>query len=377
IYQNLKSASDKSTQVYIPDLPCNILCDIEENIIEDRKPKLPEKILLDTIASKLYPDASFIDDYSSFSTEIIEMTHKKFDGTEVKYGKTVYTDKNIVTNSLIMLNRFGQKISDDLPKAFKLRLHDFFTQIDMSIVLNTGKEGDLNMKETEENFAFMKDNLELGDIFKKDNWEFILARDIPVNIEELSKNIKSDKPSWYDFSIKLHHSHVNTKQKSESQGMPYGLKTIDKEKNLIIYCCDKEPVTNSKGEQSYIVRYQPNVIWVLTVTFDPDTMRKNIENSLRLPDIEYNNDIIFFRKEPSFPTHPRPFLLVNKIIPIMAYETNMDSTANLKQASRTALQQLVEAVKEAMKNPDVGSSNDSKNLFSISFDPSQQASPAT
>ncbi|CAG8501707.1 2590_t:CDS:2, partial [Scutellospora calospora] len=209
IYQNLKNASNRSTQVYIPDLLYNILYNIEENITKDGKPKSSKKILLDTIASKLYSDASFKNDYSSFSTEVIEMSLKKFNGTKVKFGKTVYTDENIVTNSLIALNRFGQKISDNLSKAFKLRLHGFFTQIDMSIILNAGKEGvmidpdndrniyeppkDPNMKETEDNFAFMRDNLELSDIFKKgttrfnntddnmrsqinqDNWKFMLA----------------------------------------------------------------------------------------------------------------------------------------------------------------------------------------------------------
>ncbi|CAG8517694.1 2426_t:CDS:1, partial [Scutellospora calospora] len=257
----------------------------------------------------LYSDTSFIDDYGSFSTEVIEMSHKKFNDTKVKFNKTFYTDENIITNSLIAFNKFGKKISDDLPKAFKLRLYGFFTQIDMIIILNASKEGitidsdndrniyelpsnfivtlcflnekkrgDPNMKETEDNFAFMRNNLELGDIFKKgttrfdntndnirsrinqDNWEFMLAQDIPVNVEELSKNIKPDKLLWYNFSIKLYHSHVNTKQKSESQRMLYGLKTVDKEKNLIIYCYNKELVTSSKGEQSYIVGYQPNVI---------------------------------------------------------------------------------------------------------------------
>ncbi|CAG8517714.1 2427_t:CDS:1 [Scutellospora calospora] len=96
-------------------------------------------------------------------------------------------------------------------------------------------------------------------------------------------------------------------------------------------------------------------------------MRKNIENSLRLPNMEYNNDITFLGKKLLFPTHPEPFLLVNKIIPFMAYETNIDSIANLKQASGTALQQLVEAIKEAIKNPDINS-NDGKDPFDISFD---------
>ncbi|CAG8531669.1 7304_t:CDS:2, partial [Scutellospora calospora] len=377
---------------------------------EDSKPKPPEKILLDNIASIFFPDASYVDPFGFFDTDEEEATNVKFDNSEIKYDKTSYKDKNIVTNSLIAVNRFGQSFTKDFPKAFKLRLHGFFNQVNMSIILNAGKEGviidsentkkiyeppgnfiitlsflngkktgDANEKENEKNFPFMKEQIELEDIFKKgtfrfdntddniksrineDKWEFMFAVDTPVNVNELSKNTQMNKPQWYDFNTQLYYTHTNKGQKNESQGMPYGVKRVDEEKNLIIYCCDKETITDSKGQQTNIVGYQPNIIWVLTMTLDSDIMKKNIENSLKIPNIEYNTDITFFGKEPLFPTHPGPFLLINKIIPMIAYETNIDSVANLKHASGSALKQLVDAVKHAIENPD--------KEFDIPFDP--------
>ncbi|CAG8679195.1 4502_t:CDS:2, partial [Scutellospora calospora] len=148
--------------------------------------------------------------------------------------------------------------------------------------------------------------------------------------------------------------------------MPYGVKRVDEKEGLIIYCCDKETVTNNKGQESIIIRYQLNVIWVLTITLDPAIIKKNIENSLRLPEIEYNNDIIFFGSKPKFSTHSRPFLIINKVIPIMAYETNMDSVSNLKQASRSALKQLVDTVRAAIENPESFNDNtDNETVFNI------------
>ncbi|CAG8461461.1 9957_t:CDS:2 [Scutellospora calospora] len=333
-YQNLKNASNKSTSINIPNLPCDIICDLEE-ISED-------------------------DDFGSFNTEVVEITDEKLDGGEIKYGKNVYIADNIATNSLIMVNKFSQSFSKDLPKASKLRLHGFFNEINMSIVLNTGansitinpeqriniyeppgnfivilafligkKTGDPNEKENERNFLFMKNNIELQDIFKKGTYRF-----------------------------------------DNTDGMPYGVKRADEENGLIIYCCDKETITNTKGQQSTVIGYQPNVIWVLTVTFAPDIMKKNIENSLRLPNMEYNNDITFFGSRPKFPIHSGPFLIVNKAIPIMAYETNIDSVSNLKQASGSALKQLVDAIKYAIENPDVPLDSVSPSASPGPFDPS-------
>ena len=106
----------------------------------------------------------------------------------------------------------------------------------------------------------------------------MFATDTPVNVNELLKNIQpgcdSCKPSWYDFTICLYHTHTDEKQKIELQGMPYGVKKVDKEKGLIIYCYDKETINNTKGQQTTVIGYQLNVIWVLTLTSNPDTMKK-------------------------------------------------------------------------------------------------------
>ncbi|CAG8704434.1 3671_t:CDS:1, partial [Scutellospora calospora] len=213
---------------------------------------------------------------------------------------------------------------------------------------------------------FTKENIGLEDIFVKgtfrfddldknmksrinqDDWELMTAIDTPIDVDELKDNkskCSCSKPFWHDFSVYVYISHTNKGQKNESQGMPYGVKKVDTDKNIIVYCCDKDTVTNSNG-------YQPNTIWVLTVTFDPVMMRKRIERSLSLPNIKYDNDITFFGREPILPTHSGPFLILDKVIPIMAYDTNMDSVTNLKITSQSAMQQLVDAVKAAIENPD-------------------------
>ena len=140
--------------------------------------------------------------------------------------------------------------------------------------------------------------------------------------------------------------------------MLYGIKKVDEEKGLIIYCCNKETISNTKGQQTTVIGYQLNVIWVLTLTSTPDTIKKNIDNTLNLPNTEYNNDITFFGSKPEFPTHSRPFLLINKAIPIIAYKTNMDSVSNFKHASGSVLKQLIDAVKHAIENSDEENEND-------------------
>src|SRR5437763_14800493 len=63
-YQNLKNASNKSTPINIPNLPYDIIYDLEETT-EDNKPKLPEKILLNNIASIFFPNTTYIDNFGS------------------------------------------------------------------------------------------------------------------------------------------------------------------------------------------------------------------------------------------------------------------------------------------------------------------------
>ncbi|CAG8838873.1 16009_t:CDS:1, partial [Cetraspora pellucida] len=92
---------------------------------------------LNKIVSIFFPNTPFIDTSGTFETSIVEENDEKINGDTIKYGKPNYTEKNIVTNSLIMINRFGQTISKDVPKAPRLKLHGFFCQIDMNIVLNT------------------------------------------------------------------------------------------------------------------------------------------------------------------------------------------------------------------------------------------------
>ncbi|CAG8699330.1 9591_t:CDS:2, partial [Scutellospora calospora] len=128
--KNIKDASNKSNIASISGLPCNIVCD-PEDIIEDGKPKTFDSILLDSISSIFFSDASFIDNYGSFNSEVEEKYNEDLKGEEIKYAKNIYTDKNVVTKSLIMVNRFGQTISNELPKAPKLRLHGYFCQADM------------------------------------------------------------------------------------------------------------------------------------------------------------------------------------------------------------------------------------------------------
>ncbi|CAG8724226.1 3756_t:CDS:2 [Cetraspora pellucida] len=125
--------------------------------------------------------------------------------------------------------------------------------------------------------------------------------------------------------------------------MPFGVKKVDEEKNIILYYCDRDNQTNMTG-------YQPNVIWVLTVTVDPKIIKERIENSLKIG-LEYNNDITHFGKTPKFPTHFGPFLIVNKVMPMMGYDTNMDSMTNLKFTTGSAMQQLIDAVKEMINKP--------------------------
>ncbi|CAG8825656.1 5599_t:CDS:2, partial [Cetraspora pellucida] len=131
-------------------------------------------------------------------------------------------------------------------------------------------------------------------------------------------------------------------QKSELQGMPFGVKRVDEEKSIIFYYCDRDNQTN-------ITSYQPNVIWVLTVTADPKIIKERIENSLKIG-LKYNNDITHFGKTPKFPTHFGFFLIVNKVMPMMGYDINMDSMTNLKFTTGSAMQQLINTVKEMINN---------------------------
>ncbi|CAG8678317.1 5455_t:CDS:1, partial [Cetraspora pellucida] len=353
----MKGASNKVNPMGISGLPCNLLCDPEDDGIDGVK-KPGSSPLLDSITSIFFSNSSFIDTFGLFETEVVEDNVKDLNGDSIKYGKSNYNKMNVVTNALIMLNRFGQTISKDVPKAPRLRLDGYFCQIDMGTVLNTesGKGidlfNDIKLYEPPNNFIvtlsllvakneaiFIKEKIDLKDIFKKgtyrfdntdnnmkyrlnqDEWEIITAIDIPINISDLLKNNQAkccNKPFWHDFSIFVYYSHVQSSknQKPELQGMPYGVKRIDDKNNIIIYCCDKDNTTNTVG-------YQPNVIWVLTVTIDPKMTRKRIENSMKLG-LEYNTDITHFGIEPKFPTHTGPFLVVDKVIPMMAYNTNMD-----------------------------------------------------
>ncbi|CAG8780434.1 2315_t:CDS:2, partial [Cetraspora pellucida] len=87
-------------------------------------------------------------------------------------------------------------------------------------------------------------NIGLEDIFKKvtyrfdninknmqlclieENWKKITAIDIPINY------------------IHLLFSCLNIKgQKSESQRMPFGIKRVNKEKSIILYCCNREKLS--------------------------------------------------------------------------------------------------------------------------------------
>ncbi|CAG8577254.1 4051_t:CDS:2 [Cetraspora pellucida] len=392
LYHNIKNASYRTNSVNISGLPCNIICDPED--VVDGKPDSAGSGLVNNISSIFFPNASYIDTFGLFNTSVKEEEDVKLDGSKIKYEKNVYTDKNIVTNSLITLNRFGQTISKDSPKAERLRLHGFCCQVDMSIVLNTqnnntgvlivgdeknpNSDTDRMLYEPPGSFIvtlsfliakkediFIKENIGLEDIFVKgtyrfdntdkemasrinqENWELMTAVDTPIDVNELLKNNQSkccNKPFWHDFSVFVYYSHTQTgKGKSELQGMPYGVRKVDESKNIIIYCCDKDNTTNISG-------YQPNVIWVLTITVNPKILRKKIECGLPLENISYNNDITYFGKEPRFPTHTGPFLLVDRIIPMMAYDTNMDSMANINFTARSAMQQLVDAVKAAIEN---------------------------
>ncbi|CAG8721877.1 2126_t:CDS:1, partial [Cetraspora pellucida] len=47
---------------------------------------------------------------------IVEENDKKINNDTIKYRKSNYTEKNIVTNSLIKYSRFGQTISKDVLK---------------------------------------------------------------------------------------------------------------------------------------------------------------------------------------------------------------------------------------------------------------------
>ncbi|CAG8449425.1 8834_t:CDS:2 [Cetraspora pellucida] len=396
LYHNMKNASNKLNPMNISGLPCNMVCDPEDATNENIKQDSFSPI--NSIISIFFNDASYIDTFGLFETDIMENYISNHNDDSIKYGIQKYTNKNLVTNSLIALNRFGQTISKDVPKAPRLKLHGFFCQVDMSIVMNTEKNNGIDLNdnlklfEPSGNFIitlslliakneniFIKEKIDLEDIFKKgtyrfdntdnnmasrlnqDNWELMTAIDTPININELLENNKSkccNKPFWHNFSIYIYYSHTQSMkgQKSTMQGMPYGVKKVDEDKNIIIYCCDKNNQTNMIG-------YQPNVVWVLTVTIDPKSLKKKIENGLKL-DLEYNNNITFFGIEPKFPTHTGPFLLVDKIIPMMAYDTNMDSMSNLKFTTSSAMQQLVDAVKAAINNPENINNNDDDSIIS-------------
>ncbi|CAG8727978.1 2409_t:CDS:1, partial [Cetraspora pellucida] len=185
----MKNASNKARPMQISGLPCNILCDPEDTVEGQKKPDTSP--LLDSIISIFFPNTSFIDTFGLFETEISEENDEKLNGDSIKYGKPNYSEKNVVTNSLIMLNRFGQTISKDVPKTPRLRLDGFFCQIDMGIVLNTASDDsitlydDIKLYEPSGNFIitlslliaktdkiFLKENIGLEDIFKKGTYRF-------------------------------------------------------------------------------------------------------------------------------------------------------------------------------------------------------------
>ncbi|CAG8822369.1 6302_t:CDS:2, partial [Cetraspora pellucida] len=271
--------------------------------------------LLNKIVSIFFSNTPFIDTSGTFETSIIEENDEKINGKTIKYGKPSYTEQNIVTNSLIMITHFGQTISKKVSKAPKLKLHRFFCQIDMNIVLNTKSNDEIPLYDDIKLYE-SSENICLEDIFKKgtyrfddtdknmqshlieENWKKITAIDIPINVNKLLKNNQSkccDKPFWHNFR------------------MPYGVKRVDEEKSIILYCCNRDNQTN-------------------------------------MTSLEYNNNIIHFGKTPKFPTHFGSFLIVNKVMPMMGYDTNMDSMMNLKFTTGSAMQQLIDAVKEIINN---------------------------
>ncbi|CAG8622555.1 3055_t:CDS:2 [Cetraspora pellucida] len=307
----MKGASNKMNPIGISGLPCNLLCDPEDDGID-----------------------------------VVKYNVKNLNGDSIKYGKSNYNKMNVIINTLIMLNRFGQTISKDVPKASRLRLDSYFCQIDMGTVLNTesGKGidlfNDIKLYELSNNFIvilsllvaknkniFIKEKIDLKNIFKKgtyrfdntdnnmkyrlnqDEWEIITVIDILINIRNLLKNNQAkccNKPFWHNFSIFVYYSHVQSlkNQKPKLQGMPY----------------------------------------------DSKMTRKRIENSMKL-DLEYNTDITHSSIEPKFPTYTGPFLVVDKVIPMMTYNTNMDSMSSLKYTTGSAMQQLVNAIKAVINNP--------------------------
>ncbi|CAG8639878.1 6472_t:CDS:2 [Cetraspora pellucida] len=148
--------------------------------------------------------------------------------------------------------------------------------------------------------------------------------------------------------------------------MPFGIKRVDKEKSIILYYYDRDNQTNMTG-------YQPNVIWVLTVIADLKIIKEKIENSLKIG-LEYNNDITHFGKTPKFPTHFGPFLIINKVMPMMGYNTNMDSMANLKFTIESAMQQLIDTVKKIINNP---SNSEKSSEPEDTFDINQNQNPSS